>query len=101
MERVVVGMISAPVAFGGKTPREILAARAAFRNGSVTHAPTSGVTPGSGRQHNDFAVPFQAFAKSLLGTPDEVWSIHMRSLHGAKSMKFPEWADLLESVKGG
>ena len=85
------------VAFSGKKPSDIWAkARAAKLSGPSAQARAQA---GSGRPHDDFPVAYATFAASLKGTPDEVWTKHFRSTHGALKMTYPAWQAALTAVK--
>jgi hypothetical protein len=84
-------------AFGGRKASEIMAKVRAIRSGNLPMPAKA--PPGSGRAHGDFVVSFEAYAAHLRGTPDEVWTKHFRSLHGAAKMTFAEWDAALAVVK--
>ena len=51
------------------------------------------------REHDEFPVPFAHFAAKLKGTPDEVWTKYLASLHGASKNMYSEWRAHLEAAK--
>lgn len=50
--------------------------------------------------HSEFPVAFAVFAASLKRTPDEVWTIHLRTLHGRERHTHEQWVTLLDAQKG-
>lgn len=87
------------VAFSGKQVSEIWTKALAFRASGLPAPSQPRLPAGSNRPHEDFVVPFQAFANSLKGTPDEVWTKYLRSTHGMQKMTFSQWRATLDAVQ--
>lgn len=44
----------------------------------------------------DFPVAYQDYANTLVGTEDEIWTLHMRRQHGREKHTLKEWAVVLD-----
>lgn len=47
----------------------------------------------------DFPVAFEDFAKSLAGTDDEVWTLHLRREHGREKHTMTKWRAVLDGYR--
>jgi hypothetical protein len=44
-------------------------------------------------------MPFKAFAKTLVGTPDQIWTLLLSRLHGSEKHLLTEWHELLNDLR--
>lgn len=64
----------------------------------VTAEPTPPAAPvNDGNQ--DFPIAFSRWAPMLVGTPDEIWTVHMKKMHGRENHTVGDWHRLIENYR--
>lgn len=51
------------------------------------------------RGNMEFPVSFSRFAPMLVGTPDEVWTTHLKRKHGRENHLVGEWRALIDKYR--